>query len=84
MLCIYSCILLTHRVPGLFIDGVPSDSLQWAYPKFDETSPATFMVGDDVTAVESSWCVASAYLLSVALGKHFLLANGSNHFNICR
>ncbi|KAG1810733.1 hypothetical protein EV424DRAFT_1422048 [Suillus variegatus] len=57
----------SHPSVCLFIDGVPSDSLQWAYPKFDETSPATFMVGDDVTAVESSWCVASAYLLSVAL-----------------
>ncbi|KAG1898251.1 uncharacterized protein F5891DRAFT_1238965 [Suillus fuscotomentosus] len=57
----------SHPSVCLFIDGVPSDSLQWAYPKFDETSPATFMVGDDVTAVESSWCVASAYVLSVAL-----------------
>lgn len=65
------CNLLTDRVLGLFLDGVLSDSLQWAYPKFDEASPANFMVGDDVAAVESSWCVASAYLLSVALGKHF-------------
>ncbi|KAG2346496.1 beach-domain-containing protein [Suillus weaverae] len=57
----------SHPSVCLFVDGVLSDSLRWPYPKFDEMSPATFMVGDDVAAVESSWCVASAYLLSVAL-----------------
>ncbi|KAG2135261.1 hypothetical protein DEU56DRAFT_888131 [Suillus clintonianus] len=61
----------SHPSVCLFIDGVLSDSFQWSYPKFDEASPATFMVGDDVAAVESSWCVASAYLLSIALDDDF-------------
>ncbi|KAG1732883.1 uncharacterized protein EDB91DRAFT_1150772 [Suillus paluster] len=65
----------THRSSHpsfcVFIDGVLSDSLQRAYPKLDEASPATFIVGDDVAAVDSSWCVASAYLLSVALDDDF-------------
>ncbi|KAG1745693.1 hypothetical protein EDB19DRAFT_1927133 [Suillus lakei] len=61
----------SHPSVCVFVDGVLSDSLQWAYPKFDEASPATLMVGDDVAAVESSWCVASAYLLSVALDDDF-------------
>ncbi|KAG2357108.1 hypothetical protein BDR07DRAFT_1421270 [Suillus spraguei] len=61
----------SHPSVCLFLDGVLSDSLQWPYPKFDETSPVTFKVGDDVAIVESSWCVASAYLLSVALDDDF-------------
>ncbi|KAG2136966.1 uncharacterized protein EDB93DRAFT_1253823 [Suillus bovinus] len=61
----------SHPSVCLFVDGVPTDSLQWAYPKFDETPPATFIVGDDVAGVGSSWCVASAYLLSVALDDDF-------------
>ncbi|KIK43894.1 hypothetical protein CY34DRAFT_788831 [Suillus luteus UH-Slu-Lm8-n1] len=61
----------THPSVCLFLDGVLSDSLQWAYPKFDEASPANFMIGDDVATGESSWCVASAYLLSVALDDDF-------------
>ncbi|KAG0697567.1 hypothetical protein DFH29DRAFT_1003625 [Suillus ampliporus] len=61
----------SHPSICVFIDGILSDSMQWAYPKLDEASPATFMVGDDVAAVDSSWCVASAYLLSVALDDDF-------------
>ncbi|KAG1855169.1 hypothetical protein DFJ58DRAFT_716258 [Suillus subalutaceus] len=61
----------SHPSVCLFVDGILSDSLQWAYPKFHNMSPATFMVGDDVATVESSWCVASAYLLSVALDDDF-------------
>ncbi|KAG2033253.1 hypothetical protein BDR03DRAFT_935719 [Suillus americanus] len=61
----------SHPSVCLFVDGVLSDSLQWAYPKFDDMSPATFIVGDDGATVESSWCVASAYLLSVALDDDF-------------
>lgn len=61
----------SHPSVSLFLDGVLSDSLQWAYLKFDGASPANFMVGDDVATGESSWCVASAYLLSVALDDDF-------------
>ena len=33
------------------------------------------MVGDDIVAVDSSWCLATAYILSVALGKRSQSAN---------
>jgi len=72
-----SCCLLTGHDLALFIDGILSDTLRWAYPKSDEASTATFMVGDDVAAVDSSWCLASAYMLSVALGKRSQSANRS-------
>jgi len=68
------CLTLSYEL-GLFVDGILSDTLRWIYPKLDEASPATFKVGDDVAAVDSSWCLASAYLLSVALGKHSPSAN---------
>lgn len=62
-------VCLTVHGLGFFVDGILSDTLRCAYPKLDEASPATFKVGDDVATADSSWCLASAYLLSVALGK---------------
>ena len=75
---------LTGHDLGVFVDGILCDTLQWGYPKLDEASPATFMVGDDVAAVDSSWCFASAYLLSVALGKCLPSADDFDFLNACR
>lgn len=54
---------------GLFIDGVLSDSLNWQYPKMDGSSKmGHYMVGDVSETAQMSWSIASAYLISNALG----------------
>ena len=54
---------------GLFIDGVLSDSLNWQYPKMDGSSKmGHYMLGDVSETAQMSWSIASAYLISNALG----------------
>ncbi|KAL4252230.1 hypothetical protein ABKN59_005526 [Abortiporus biennis] len=52
----------------LFIDGALSDSVHWHYPKSDGFHKSSYcLVGDDDEEADMSWCLASAYLLSVPL-----------------
>ncbi|KIJ62307.1 hypothetical protein HYDPIDRAFT_30564 [Hydnomerulius pinastri MD-312] len=51
----------------IFIDGVISESLDWAYPKIHDTYAGEFTLGDKTPNRTSSWCIASAYLLSTPL-----------------
>ncbi|KAJ7639738.1 beach-domain-containing protein [Mycena polygramma] len=53
----------------LYVDGVLTDGLNWAYPKF-ESSPQTvkYVLGDDSGKARMSWCVASAHLMGVPFG----------------
>ena len=55
--------------PGLFIDGVLSDTLNLVYPRPQATAQiGTYIVGDDTPKPGMSWCLASAHLLSIPLG----------------
>ncbi|KAH7926600.1 beach-domain-containing protein [Leucogyrophana mollusca] len=67
-----TCVHYPHRSSQptirLFVDGILTDSLQWAYPKVDDTSgTATFVLGEVSTSSDMAWCIASSYLLSVTL-----------------
>ncbi|GLB40924.1 putative WD40 repeats [Lyophyllum shimeji] len=52
----------------LFVDGVLSDTLNWAYPKPETPQPGAYIIGDASTSAQMSWCIASAYLLTIPLG----------------
>lgn len=58
------------HVQGLFIDGVLSDSVNWQYPKLDSSKVGHYTVGDTNEFAQMSWCMASAYLISAALGMY--------------
>ncbi|KAG6831011.1 hypothetical protein H0H92_013198 [Tricholoma furcatifolium] len=51
-----------------FVDGVLSDTLEWAYPKAESTQSGTYTIGDPSNAAQMSWCIASAYFLTIPLG----------------
>lgn len=59
---------------GLFIDGALTDTVNWPYPRMDNSSKFgghQYTVGElsaDEGALQMSWSVASAYLVSTALG----------------
>ncbi|KAI0700338.1 beach-domain-containing protein [Cytidiella melzeri] len=53
----------------LFIDGVLSDAVNWQYPKMDmATKLGHYTVGDLSESGKMSWSIASAYIISTALG----------------
>ncbi|GBE84628.1 hypothetical protein SCP_0606070 [Sparassis crispa] len=55
----------------LFVDGVLTDSLNWMYPRTDATATlGTYLIGDSAKTASMSWCIASAYLLSIPLANH--------------
>ncbi|KAH7890525.1 hypothetical protein F5I97DRAFT_1922982 [Phlebopus sp. FC_14] len=58
---------VSHTTVRLFIDGSHIDSLDWAYPKVHGGSVGELMLGDRTPSMTTSWCVASAYLLSTPL-----------------
>ncbi|KIJ16201.1 hypothetical protein PAXINDRAFT_76049 [Paxillus involutus ATCC 200175] len=51
----------------IFIDGVLSESLDWAYPQIHETCTGEVTLGDKTPNRTSSWCIASSYLFSTPL-----------------
>lgn len=56
--------------PGLFIDGIFCDGLNWPYPKNPTTAaPASYVIGDDTSGATMRWCLSTAYLISSPLGQ---------------
>ena len=56
--------------PGLFIDGVLCDGLNWPYPKNPTTATcASYVVGDEAQDATMQWCLSTSYLISVPLGQ---------------
>ncbi|KIK98640.1 hypothetical protein PAXRUDRAFT_823685 [Paxillus rubicundulus Ve08.2h10] len=51
----------------IFIDGVLSESLDWAYPQIHETCIGEVTLGDKTPNRTSSWCIASSYFFSIPL-----------------
>ncbi|KAG6816009.1 hypothetical protein H0H87_009501 [Tephrocybe sp. NHM501043] len=51
-----------------FVDGVLSDTLDWAYPKAEAAQSGEYIIGDASNAANMSWCIASAYFLTTPLG----------------
>lgn len=67
-------IIYSYSYPGLFIDGVLNDVLNWTYPKPDNIPQVgKYILGDD-SKVQAGWCMASSYFVSVPLGKQFGIA----------
>lgn len=56
---------------GVFVDGVLSETFDWAYPSIHENCIGEFSLGDNRPDTAFSWCVVSAYLLSTPLGDSF-------------
>ncbi|KAG6865427.1 hypothetical protein C0991_002665 [Blastosporella zonata] len=59
---------LTQLPAGFFLDGVLSDTLDWAYPKAEAVQSGTYTIGDASSTSKMSWCIASSYLLTTPLG----------------
>ncbi|EJC99617.1 beach-domain-containing protein [Fomitiporia mediterranea MF3/22] len=60
----------TNPTIRVFVDGVLSDSRQWAYPRTESTTQTIrYIVGsnDSTLSPRMSWSIASSYLLSLPL-----------------
>ncbi|OBZ78370.1 Beige 1 [Grifola frondosa] len=51
----------------LFVDGSLTDSVNWSYPKTDLSTPRSYVIGDNSSSANMSWCIASSYLISSPL-----------------
>ncbi|KAI9573033.1 hypothetical protein HD554DRAFT_2058344 [Boletus coccyginus] len=51
----------------VFVDGVLSETFDWAYPSIHEHCVGEFSLGDNRPDRATSWCIVSAYLLSIPL-----------------
>ncbi|KAG8221472.1 hypothetical protein J3R82DRAFT_1685 [Butyriboletus roseoflavus] len=51
----------------VFVDGVLRETFDWIYPSIHENYVGEFILGDKRPDRGSSWCIASAYVLSTPL-----------------